>query len=182
MMPYIISIIGKSNSGKTTLIERLIPILKKRIGKLGTIKHDVHGFQIDHPGKDSYRHYHAGSDGVLITDAVNLCFQEKASGENDILTFIKRFFNDYDLILIEGYKALSFPKIEILRKERGLESISWGDKNLKLIATDTDEKEIKSNNPKAEKNDTVIIDINDYEMASSFILREWEKYDKKENR
>ena len=65
----IISIVGKSNSGKTTLIEKIIPELKKRGCKVGTIKHDVHGFEIDYEGKDTYRHFQAGPDTVVIASS-----------------------------------------------------------------------------------------------------------------
>ncbi len=66
-MPPIISIISKKRSGKTTLLEKLIPELKQRGYRVGVVKHDTHGFDIDHEGKDTYRHKAAGAEAVLIS-------------------------------------------------------------------------------------------------------------------
>jgi len=76
MVP-VLSIVGKSDSGKTTLIEKLIPELKHRGYRVGTIKHDAHRFEMDHEGKDTYRHFHAGADTVLISSAEKMAMQKQ---------------------------------------------------------------------------------------------------------
>ncbi|MFN3966741.1 MAG: molybdopterin-guanine dinucleotide biosynthesis protein B [Endomicrobiia bacterium] len=116
-MRPIISIVGKTNSGKTTLIEKIIPELKKRGYKVGTIKHDVHGFEIDHEGKDTWRMTQAGADSVviasdkklaLIKNIVRLSFDE----------LVEWLFPDVDIVITEGYKKQNKPKIEVTNNEQ----------------------------------------------------------------
>ena len=80
MIP-IVSIVGKSDAGKTTLLEKLIPELKRRGYRVATIKHDAHQFEIDHPGKDSYRHFHAGADWTIIGSPAKLALVRRLERE-----------------------------------------------------------------------------------------------------
>lgn len=115
MVP-VISIVGRSNSGKTTFLVRLIAELKQRGYRVAVIKHSGHNFEIDHPGKDTYRHAKAGADAVVITSAYKMAmvkrFKEEPS-EEDIIAMIGP---GYDLVLTEGYKKGPFPKIEVSRR------------------------------------------------------------------
>jgi len=116
MSTPVITVIGKSKSGKTTLIEGLIHELKRRGYRVGTVKHHSHaGFDIDKPGKDSWRHAKAGSDHVVIAapDKSELSLSEVTAGITGV-----------DIILVEGYKQASMPAIEVVREERGLELIA----------------------------------------------------------
>lgn len=134
-MPPVISIVGKSESGKTTLIEKLIPALKRRGYRVGIVKHAHHGFDIDHQGKDSYRHKQAGASSVMIVSPGRIAMIKDAPGErlDDLLTF----FEDVDLLITEGFKRDKAPKIEIFRAERHRHPACLNDDTLVAMVSDT---------------------------------------------
>ena len=125
-MPPVVSIVGRSQSGKTTLIEKLIPELKKRGYTIGTIKHSHHSPDIDRSGKDSSRHKAAGADTVIFHSPGTI-----AMVRND-------YFNDVDLVITEGYKKGNKPKIEIVRSARHCEPLLQDDELLIAVVTDVD--------------------------------------------
>ncbi|MBT9168646.1 MAG: Molybdopterin-guanine dinucleotide biosynthesis adapter protein [Syntrophomonadaceae bacterium] len=110
----IVSIVGKSDSGKTTLICGLLPELKRRGYRVATIKHDVHGFEIDKPGKDTWKHSQAGADIVVISSPVKIALLEKVDEELTLDEIMGRISN-VDIIVSEGYKRNNKPKIEVFR-------------------------------------------------------------------
>lgn len=112
-MPPVISIVGRSNSGKTTLIERLIPELKRRGFRVGTVKHYRRPFEMDLPGKDSWRHKNAGAEVSIISSPFRIGIVKELSEELPLESII-RFMEDLDIILTEGYKKERYPKIEVL--------------------------------------------------------------------
>lgn len=114
MIP-IVSIVGKSNSGKTTLIEKLIPELSARGYRIATIKHNINGFQIDHEGKDSWRHKKAGAVMTVIASPSQVATIEDAERDYDIAELRDRYIHHADLILSEGFKKNPHPKIEVFR-------------------------------------------------------------------
>lgn len=114
MIP-ILSIVGKSNSGKTTLIENVIPILKGMGYRVGTIKHDAHRFDIDHEGKDSWRMAKAGADTVVISSDSKMAMVKKLDEEKNIDEMVDWLFGDVDMVITEGYKGSSKAKIEVIR-------------------------------------------------------------------
>ncbi|HZW83091.1 MAG TPA: molybdopterin-guanine dinucleotide biosynthesis protein B [Candidatus Deferrimicrobium sp.] len=114
MIP-VISVVGKSNVGKTTLVEKLIKEIKARGYKVATVKHDVHGFDIDVPGKDTWRHAQAGSDVVVISSPQKLAMISKVEEELSLEQVCERI-SGVDLIMTEGYKREMKPKIEVFRK------------------------------------------------------------------
>ncbi len=116
MIP-IVSIVGRSNTGKTTLIEGLIRELKKRGYRIATIKHNLHGFDVDKPGKDSWRHRVAGARTVVLSSPGLITVFEEPEREYGIAELSERFIKDADVILTEGYKGNPFPKIEVFRSE-----------------------------------------------------------------
>ncbi len=112
----VISIIGKSKSGKTTLIENLIPELNSRGLRVGTVKHAHHGFEIDHPGKDSFRHREAGAEIVVLSTKDKIAIQRTIQKEMSLNEIIQNYFSDdLDLVLVEGYKDEGGFKIEVGR-------------------------------------------------------------------
>ncbi len=113
--PYVISVIGQSKSGKTRFIEKLIPILKERGYKVGAIKHTHHEFEIDYPGKDSYRMLKSGADCVVIFSNKKIAMIRNTNHLKNINLneVIKWLFPDYDIILVEGAKNQTYDKIEI---------------------------------------------------------------------
>jgi len=113
----VISIVAtKSETGKTTLIEALIPILKEKNYNIGVLKHDAHNFEIDKEGKDSYRFVKAGADKMVISSKEKIAMIEKTKEEKDVEEILELFI-DMDLVIIEGYKNNGYPKIEVHRKE-----------------------------------------------------------------
>jgi len=135
-MTPIISIVGKSESGKTTLIEKLIPELKKRGYRVGTIKHALHGFQIDREGKDSFRHKAAGADTVIVVSPESIAMV-KNSGTGT-LDSVSEYFSDMDIVITEGYKKENKPKIEVFRRAMHEEPLCRDDNNLVALVTDDD--------------------------------------------
>jgi len=154
----IVSIVGKSNSGKTTLIEKLIPILKKRGYKVGTIKHDTHGFEMDREGKDTYRHFHCGADGVLISSPKKIALIKRVEHEVPLDELAERFYSDMDIVLTEGFKSLDKPKIEVFRSSAHKGPLCTAADNRVAFASDTP---IEVDCPS--------FDINDAEAISDFI-------------
>ncbi len=135
-MPPIISIVGKSGSGKTTFIERLIPELKQRGYKIGTIKHTAHDFEFDKPGKDSWRHKQSGADAVII--AGNTKFAMIKDINLPCLDDFMLYFREMDLVISEGYKKDNKPKIEIIRSGRSSVPLDLKKEERLAMITDTD--------------------------------------------
>jgi molybdopterin-guanine dinucleotide biosynthesis protein B len=111
----VVSIVGKSDSGKTTLIEKLIPILKDRGYRVASIKHDVHGFEMDREGKDTYRHFHSGADAVLISSPNKIALIKRVDQPSSLDELVERYYPDMDIVITEGFKRLDKPKIEVFR-------------------------------------------------------------------
>jgi molybdopterin-guanine dinucleotide biosynthesis protein B len=132
----VVSLVGKSGVGKTTALERIIGELKKRGYKVGTIKHDTHGFDLDKPGKDSWRHARAGSDVVVISGPSKMALVRQLEREMP-LDQVVELMGDLDLVLTEGYKTGSKPKIEVTRMERGTELLCEAEELIGLL-TDHD--------------------------------------------
>src|SRR4030067_1683380 len=133
MIP-IISIVGKSDSGKTTLIEKLVPELVRRGYRVATVKHDVHGFDVDREGKDSWRHKKAGAHTVVISSPAKLALIRDVDHDADLVELRNKYIRDVDLILSEGYKRDVQPKIEGFRKEMHRDLLCTKEDNLLAIA------------------------------------------------
>jgi molybdopterin-guanine dinucleotide biosynthesis protein MobB len=133
-MPQVISIVGESKTGKTTLIEKLISELKSRSHRIATIKHSIHHLDFDKTGKDSWRHLEAGSGATAIVSPDRLVLIKPATGEPDLEDAARLFGEEYDIILAEGFKQSSVPKIEIHRKAAG--PLLRGIKDVIAIVTD----------------------------------------------
>jgi len=135
--PPFVSIVGNSGSGKTTFLEKLIPELIGRGLKVGTIKHDVHGFEMDKPGKDSWRHKHAGASATVISSPyqIGMVMDVEHDHQPDELL---AYFKGMDIVLTEGYKRGDHPKIEIFRMEIINEPLCKNDRSLLALITDSD--------------------------------------------
>lgn len=129
-----------SGTGKTTLLSSVIPILKQRGYRVGMIKHAHHQFDIDHPGKDSYELRKAGADQMLIASNKRWALMvENPANDNDpsLQKLIGQLDSvSVDIILVEGFKSESFPKIELHRPEVNSNLMYQSDKNIIAIATD----------------------------------------------
>lgn len=109
----VVSFVGYSSSGKTSLIEKVVPKLKKHGLKVAVIKHAAHGFDVDKPGKDSWRFGEAGSDIVVLTAPGQVMISEKTPGQPDLEAIINSVRGKVNLVLVEGYKSAKLPKVEV---------------------------------------------------------------------
>jgi molybdopterin-guanine dinucleotide biosynthesis protein B len=157
-MPVVVNIIAScSGVGKTTLIEGVIRELTSRGYSLSTIKHDVHGFDIDKEGKDTYRHRKAGASQVFISSKNRVAMIKEVQEETKLEDIIK-MASDTDFIIIEGYKNSKYKKIEVFRSKISKEIITLQE-NLIAIASDI----------KHEDSLVPVIDINNYYEIANII-------------
>lgn len=157
MIP-IVSIVGRSDSGKTTLLEKVVAELTRRGYRVGTVKHDVHGFDIDKEGKDSWRHKKAGARTVVISSPNKVAMVRDVDTEIELDRIRFDFMEDVDIIITEGYKRAMNPKIEVVRKAEATKPICSKDEQLIAVATDA-EVDI----------DVPCFDLNDTEGISNFL-------------
>lgn len=162
-MSKVVNIVGSSsNVGKTYLLEGLIKELKVRGYSIATIKHDVHGFDIDKKGKDTYKHREAGSETVIISSKNRLAMIKELKEETELNDIIKMVL-DKDIILIEGYKKSNLRKIEVFRKGVS-EKIITPKNKLIAIASDTN----------LNIDDIIIVDRENYKELADLIEKEKE--------
>ncbi len=128
---------GYSGSGKTTLIDRLIPLLMRRGLRVSVIKHAHHEFELDQPGKDSWRHRKAGAREVLVSSARRWALIHENEGEQEpsLAQQLGRF-SECDLVLVEGYKTAAIAKLEVHRAVNGKPWLYCADANIAGIVTD----------------------------------------------
>lgn len=152
---------GWSGSGKTTLVTRVIPELTERGLKISTIKHTHHNFDIDKPGKDSFRHRTSGAHEVVITGAQRwaLLHENRGEPEPNIEQMLEHM-SPVDLVLIEGFKTYPHPKMEVYRAEVGKPMLCGDDPSIVAIAT-TDDLDV--NVPR--------IDLEDIEGVTDFVIQ-----------
>ena len=110
----IISIAGKQNAGKTTLITTLIPKLKQHGYRVGTLKYNIKEFKVDHEGKDTYKYFHSGADSVVITSQDKIAVIKRSTNPPVTSEIIKKYLNDVNLVLVEGYRGEDYPRIRII--------------------------------------------------------------------
>jgi len=128
---------GWSGSGKTTLIERLVPRLAARGLTVSLVKHAHHSFDVDQPGKDSWRHRQAGCTEVLVTSAMRWALVHELRGQSELaLDEAIARISPCDLLLVEGFKAAAVPKLEIWRESLGEPLLFPDDPHIQAIATD----------------------------------------------
>jgi len=156
-----------SGTGKTTLLEQIIPLLKQHGLRIALIKHSHHNFQIDQPGKDSFRLRTAGASPVmLISSHRRAIITEFTTVQEPKLNDQLKLFDQskLDLILVEGFKAEAFPKIELHRAAMNKPLLYPNDPNIIAIATDT--TLVTANTPTQ-------LDINQPDMIATFILKQF---------
>ena len=133
-MTPVVSVVGKSKSGKTTLIEKLVGELKSRGYRVATIKHTHHSVSFDEPGKDSWRHLQAGSEATAIGSRDKIVLVKPATPAVTLGEIVRLLGDGYDIILAEGFKQSDAPKIEVHRREVGSPLV--GIRKLFAIVTD----------------------------------------------
>ena len=110
----IISIAGKQNAGKTTLIKDLIPKLKEHGYRVGTLKYNIRKFDIDHEGKDTYKYSSSGADSVAISTQSEFVVMKKTAKPLTLQEIIEAHFSDVDVVLVEGYREDGYPRVRII--------------------------------------------------------------------
>lgn len=116
-MQGVVSFVGASGAGKTTVIERVIPALRERGLCIGTVKHASHGFDLDRAGSDSWRHRSAGASPVVVVGPERLAAE--SPGGTPLATIVARHLGEVDLVLAEGF--ITEPGAKVLVHRRGLE-------------------------------------------------------------
>jgi molybdopterin-guanine dinucleotide biosynthesis protein MobB len=135
----VFGIVGWKNSGKTGLMERLIACFTSRGLVVSTLKHAHHEFDIDQPGRDSFRHRTAGASQVLLTSSKRWALMtELDSKEEPSMETLLAQLTPVDLVLVEGFKSADIPKLECYRKESDKGLLSEKDSSFLAIASDTD--------------------------------------------
>lgn len=154
-------VIGWKNSGKTSLMERLVTDITGRGFSVSTVKHVHHSVDLDQPGKDTYRHRTAGAQEVVLASADRLAILVEHRGPEPELPEVLARLAPVDLVLVEGYKRDAHPKVEVWREETGQPLIQPGDALVRAVATD-----VALNLP------VPVLDLNDTRAVADFILRE----------
>ncbi len=132
----VLGIVGWSGSGKTTLLVALLPLLRARGLTVSTIKHAHHGFDMDRPGKDTYRHREAGAHEVLVASGTRWALLHEVAGPEPTLPDLLTKLDSVDIVLVEGFKAHPYPKLEVYRPALGKPPI-WPDApDVVAVATD----------------------------------------------
>jgi molybdopterin-guanine dinucleotide biosynthesis adapter protein len=152
---------GWSGSGKTTLIEQLIPRFVGRGLSVSLVKHAHHEFDLDRPGKDSFRHRQAGCREVLVTSALRWALQHELRGGPELtLEQALQRLSACDLALVEGFKAAEIPKLEVYRAHVGKPLLHPGDPRIVAIATDSP---LETGLP--------LLSLADVDAVATFVLR-----------
>ena len=134
---HVFGFAGFSGSGKTTLIEQLIPLFTARGLHVSLIKHAHHTFDVDHPGKDSYRHRQAGAHEVMISSSRRWALMHELRGEAEpALDALIARMSSCDLLLVEGFKRAAMPKLEVFREAVGESPLHPHDAQIIAVATD----------------------------------------------
>ncbi|MCB1341185.1 MAG: molybdopterin-guanine dinucleotide biosynthesis protein B [Pseudooceanicola sp.] len=153
---------GWKNAGKTTLMERLVAEITGRGFSVSTVKHAHHAFDVDHPGRDSWRHREAGAREVLVASHARLALMTELRGEAEPpLEALLARLTPVDLVLIEGYKRERHPKIEAFRAATGTPLIARDDESIRAVAADV-----------ALELDRPVFALDNVAGVAGFILRE----------
>ena len=155
---------GWSGSGKTTLIEALVPRLVARGLAVSLVKHAHHQFDVDQPGKDSYRHRQAGCTEVLVSSAARYALIHELRGAPELtLGAALRCLGPCDVALVEGWKRAPIPKIEVWREGVGKPRLAPGDRFVLAVATDEPHRLATSLLP--------VFDLRDVEAIATFVVQ-----------
>ena len=158
MKPVVFAVSGVKNSGKTTLIEKIIPKLKEHGLKVATIKHDGHDFEGDVEGTDTYKHKRAGAYGTAIfsKNKFMIIKDQTDTLEEELMLY----FKDSDVIILEGFKHSDYPKLEIVRKGNSEHSVCRKETLLAIVS----DMDIKAEGVE-------ILDLNDIDKIADFLLK-----------
>lgn len=163
MTQPVFGIVGWKNAGKTTLVEKLVACFTARGLKVSTVKHAHHDFDIDHPGKDSYKHREAGAVQVVIASDKRLAMlKENSENTSPTLDDALRWIEPCDLVLIEGFKQYNHAKLEVSREASEKPLIAQSDPTIRAIVANTCMPEL----------DLPVFAADDIDAIADFILQE----------
>lgn len=168
----VVALAGYSGAGKTTLIERLIALLKARGLRVSVVKHAHHRFDIDHPGKDSHRHREAGAFEVVIASRHRLALVREFERERELSVheLIAELQDDVDWVLVEGFRESDVPKIEVWRADAGHLARYPQDDFIVAIATDDATR-------LPEPTSRPVLDLNDAPALADWLLAQGVRFD-----
>ena len=163
----LLGFVAYSGTGKTTLLKKVIPLLKAKGVRIGMIKHAHHDFDIDKPGKDSYELRKAGAEQMLIASSQRWAMMVETPDQDEaqLDTLLKKLdSNNLDLILVEGFKHVGYPKIECFRPSQGHDLMCSSDDSIIAVATDV---------ATIEEISIPQLDLNNPEAIATFILNKY---------
>ena len=168
----VVGFAGYSGSGKTTLVEKLIPVLKLRGLRVSVVKHAHHKFDIDHPGKDTFRHREAGAFEVVVASKNRLALMREFEqpAELTVHQLIAELYDGVDWVLVEGFKHSDLTKIEVWRASSGKPTRYADDDFVVAIATDSpDQLPTATLRP--------VLDLNDADAVADFLVNNSNRFD-----
>ena len=168
----VVGFAGYSGSGKTTLVERLIPALRARGLRVSVVKHAHHTFDIDHPGKDTYRHREAGAFEVVVASQNRLALMREFEKPSQLSVhhLIAELYSGVDWVLVEGFKDSDLLKIEVWRASSGQPSRYVDDDFIVAIATD-------SSDQLPEATLRPVLDLNDAEAVADYLVNNQHRFE-----
>ena len=168
----VVGFAGYSGSGKTTLVEKLIPVLKLRGLRVSVVKHAHHKFDIDHPGKDTFRHREAGAFEVVVASQNRLALMREFEqpAELTVHQLIAELYEGVDWVLVEGFKHSDLMKIEVWRASSGKPTRYLDDHFVVAVATDSpDQLPVATLRP--------VLDLNDADAVADFLVNNQNRFD-----
>ncbi|RYX97426.1 MAG: molybdopterin-guanine dinucleotide biosynthesis protein B [Comamonadaceae bacterium] len=167
----VVGFAGYSGSGKTTLVEKLIPALKRRGLRVSVVKHAHHHFDVDQPGKDTYRHREAGAFEVVVASTKRLALMREFEqpAELTVHHLLAELYGGVDWVLVEGFRDSDLLKIEIWRASTGHATRYLDDDFIVAIATDSPDQ-------LPEATLRPVLDINDAEAVADYLVRDQERF------
>ena len=168
----VVAFAGESGSGKTTLVERLIPALKSRGQRVSVVKHAHHRFDMDQPGKDTWRHRQAGAFKVVAASSQRLMLAREfeVPAELSVHQLIAELYPGVDWVLVEGFKHSELIKVEVWRADTGHTARYPHDPFIAAVATDSPER-------LPEATTRPVLDVNDPNILADWLLQNAERFD-----
>lgn len=168
----VVGLAGFSGSGKTTLVERLIPALRRKGLRVSVVKHAHHHFDIDHAGKDTYRHREAGAFEVVVASSKRLALMREfeQAAQLSVHQLIAELYEGVDWVLVEGFKDSDLLKVEVWRAQANQPARYMDDDFIVAIATDSpDQLPHATLRP--------VLDLNDAELLADWLLANQDRFD-----
>ncbi len=168
----VVGFAGYSGSGKTTLVEQVIPALKLRGLRVSVVKHAHHKFDIDHPGKDTYRHREAGAFEVLVASDRRMALIREYERETTpkVHHLLAQWWDGVDWVLVEGFKQSDLLKVEVWRAEAGQPIRYPDDEFIVAIATDDPASlPVPTQRP--------VLDVNDPDGVAQWLVDNGDRFD-----